>query len=171
MSDDNSPSTELATGETAEPQSEFGRGLIVCLAKFSAHLEGEWFSRVRHAEHWRKMGPDARARIATEAKTHPYGDSARLFAHIFIHRQDADAGLSREIVSWMNGASDHFYDLDRERSPAPLIELADLCLKIGHGFRNEQYTWATVEEIERLWRESCLALDKTLGVTADWGQW
>ena len=55
--------------------------------------------------------------------------------------------------------------------PPVLCELADLCLRIGHGFTGERWTWDTVQTIERLWRESCLAIDAKLGVETDWGQW
>jgi hypothetical protein len=162
--------SETNESSTVE-QSEFGAGVIVCLAKFSGHLENDWYRRCRNAERWRTMSEDARKTIAAESKTHPYGDSARIVADVIVGFDRDDCGLSHSIELWMNAASDHFYDLDRERAPQPLRDLAGLTLKIGHGFTGEKWTWQTVEEIERLWRESCLAIDAQIGTKADWGQW
>jgi hypothetical protein len=153
-----------------QPTSEFGRGPIVCLAKFSAHLENDHFCRALHCERWRSMSAEERKKIVAESKTHPHGDSARLYSDVICSLDAPDAGVSSAIEMWMNCASDHFYDLDHSLAPPSLRELAALALRIGHGFTGEIWTWSTVGEIQRLWRESCLALDAHLGIQADWGQ-
>lgn len=152
-------------------QSEFGAGVIVCLAKFSAHLENDWFHRLMSSKRWMDASPEERARLVSESKSHPHGDAARLVSDIIVYHDSEDAGLSRQIVLWMNAASDHFYDLDRTKAPAPLLELADLCLRIGHGFSGEKWNWETVEKIQQLWQDSCTALDEGMGTVPDWGQY
>lgn len=123
------------------PESEFGAGIVVCLAKFSEHL-------------WSPRDP-SRARETPLPHT---------------QREDPAMVLSDEIEMWANGASDHFYDLD-ERAPKPLKELAALTLQMGHSFTGKQWTNADMERVRELWRESCLAVDAMLEVEADWGKW
>lgn len=103
--------------------SEFGSGIVVCLAKFSEHLGMQRY------------------------------------------RNSVDLEL------WMNGASDHFYDLDRQRAPKSLIQLADLTLEIGHGFTGKNYTEKDYQQILKLWKKSCIAIDKKLNTNPDWGRW
>lgn len=119
-----------------EEPSEFGRGIAVCLAKFSEHLANHHYEYVAKAK---DGGPQE---------------------------------LSLKIEMWMNAASDHFYDLNRDIAPGPLVELADFALKIGHGFTGQVWTMKDVQKIIALWRKACLALDQLLGVEdADWGEW
>jgi hypothetical protein len=153
--------------------SEFGRGVVVCLAKFSEHLwEGGVYTErlIREYAGW----TDAeRARCQAEAQRFPRGDAAQKLGRMYlaeIGHRDRELNLSRLIVMWMHGACDHFYDLDDDKAPAPLRELAALTIRIGRGFIvTEPWTLETVERIRELWRESCLALDRQLGVEPDWG--
>lgn len=153
--------------------SEFGAGLVVCLAKFSAHLENDRCMRIIHAGWWKGADQEKRLRWAGEARQHPRGDSAEIVGDaksVFWHGGTDEKDLSQAIVMWMNGASDHLYDID-ESAPEPLKELAAFCLHIGHGFTDEIWTLDDLKRIHELWQEACLALDQRLGVKADWGQW
>lgn len=157
-----------------EEKSEFGAGVVVCLAKFSEHLWNDHVDRIRDAERWSKMDADAKARERGEAAAYPSGDAAKRMMNVEMaeHVYDgADKAISRLIEMWMNGASDHFYDLDREKAPPTLIELADLTLRIGHGFTGETWTMDHFQEIRDLWRRACLEVDALLNVKADWGEW
>lgn len=111
--------------------SEFGAGIIVCLAKFSEHLHHDIINK---------------------------------------YQKDFD-NFSSNLELIMNGASDHFYDLDRDRSPQSLLELADLSLAIGHGFTGKTWTEADLKRIRFLWQRSCEELDIKLGTNPDWGAW
>lgn len=166
----------MTSAPDAETQgSEFGAGVVVCLAKFAEHLANDQAVEIWKADWWLK-NPQEHARIEREAAKFPHGDCA---AHLRAARSlyadihgSKEAALSHRIRMWMNGASDHFYDLDKERAPQPLRELAELALRIGHGFTDEQWTMETVERIRELWKQSCLAVDRMLGVEKpDWGQW
>lgn len=157
--------------------SEFGAGVVVCLAKFSEHYGTFWEMQVLHAIRWKNMTPEERAKEEWEAKKYPTGDAANRMRDISIvfwegsGRTD-EQQISHAITLWMNGASDHFYDLDRDIAPPSLIELADLCLRIGHGFLQEEiYDETTLKRIRELWQQSCLDVDKRLGTNPDWGTW
>lgn len=154
--------------------SEFGRGVVVCLAKFTEHLANRQAVSVANEIRYRRMTDEEKATEVREAEQHPRGDAAqriasRLYSGIL-------ASLTRDAVSeslerWANGASDHFYDLDRERAPTPLCELADLTLDMGHGFRGQTWTEGDWTRIHDLWRAACLAVDEKLGAAPDWGKW
>lgn len=131
-----------------QEQSEFGSGIVVCLAKFSEHL-------------WNDREPSLDGELS---------DGSRSMRGSKFY--DSDEHLySREVEIWANGASDHFYDLDR-RAPKALRELASLTLEMGHGFTGKVWTPDDMKRVRELWKESCLAIDRRmLHVKADWGEW
>jgi hypothetical protein len=157
-------------------ESEFGRGMVICLVKFSEHLESEMYRRAADAAWWLEQDEATRENKRAEAIKYPIGDSARLLINVesvsIGGSRTEEQGLSDAITVWMNGASDHFYDLD-ENAPESLKGLASLCLRIGHGFRHDEvYTMETMNLIHRLWKLACIELDEMLGVKEpDWGQW
>jgi hypothetical protein len=125
--------------------SEYGAGIVVCLAKFTEHL---WT---------REPGSAGELSDLSRAIMRPGDTKAKLYSH--------------EVERWANGASDHFYDLD-ERAPEPLKELASLTLRMGHGFTGETWTADDMGRVRALWKESCLAVDEMLGIEdPDWGRW
>lgn len=150
---------------TTREVSEFGSGIVVCLAKFSEHLRDSQYQRILTRNWWAELDEEKRQQQRAEAARYPIGDAARRLLDV---RDDFD--LSGSIELWMNGASDHFYDL-APNAPDPLKELAALTLRIGHGFTGETWTMGHVERIRELWQASCLAVDAMLGVEADWGSW
>ncbi len=156
--------------------SDFGAGVVVCLAKFSEHLHEHGPYSENVIREYARWDDDARERAEAEALRFPRGDAVQKLRRMAAMEVGAkyggrDSAISRAIQMWMNGASDHFYDLDRDRAPAPLIELADLTLDIGHGFTGATWTIATVDRVRDLWRQSCLAVDRALGTEPDWGEW
>lgn len=165
---------EVARRLLDTPPSMFGSGLVVCLAKFAQHMEGIFWQNCYFASFWMNMDAEARQKLEMEAAQFRYGDSARRLAavkSVFIMNDGDEAkALAHAIESCMNCASDHFYDLDREKAPLSLIELADLTLRMGHGFTG--YPW-TIEDLDRcygLFKQSCLELDRMLGICPDWGE-
>jgi hypothetical protein len=157
----------------APERSEFGRGIVVCLAKFSEHLHEHGTFSERTIREFARWTPKEKARCQQEAAGYPHGDSAAKLRRMRVAEVmgdgDSAAALSSMIEMWMNGASDHFYDLD-PAAPAPLRELADLTLRIGHGFTGERWTIETADRIRSLWQEACLEVDRRLGVDPDWGE-
>jgi hypothetical protein len=159
-------------------RSDFGAGVVVCLAKFSEHLREHGPYSERLIREYAGWTPERDQQLRLEAERYPTGDAAQKLARISVAEiservrgGDRAAALSSMIEMWMNAASDHFYDLDDGKAPEPLRELAALALNIGHGFTGEQWTIATVDRIRELWRESCLAVDRLLGVEPDWGEY
>src|ERR1044072_4426996 len=105
----------------------------------------------------------------------PYGDAADKLRRVHMYDISLKShGTKEKVVSsyielWANAASDHFYDLDRNLARPPLCELADLTLKMGHGFTDTVWTVEDMDRVRELWKESCLALDLRLGTIPDWG--
>lgn len=173
-----------------EKQSEFGAGLVVCLAKFSEHL---WHDRERDIytyDRWLKKTEAQQAREIEEAAQYPRGDAAERLRTIERFRFDEDGfhrypilaagcetpqayAMSQAIAMWANAAGDHFFDLDTERAPQPLRDLADLMIRMRNTHLNEPTCWtiADLDRVRELWRESCIALDKMLGTVPNWGEW
>jgi len=157
-------------------QSEFGAGLVVCLAKFSEHLRNHSAEAVMYLHQWDTLDETQREARRNEAQRSPRGDAAVFLTRIDYYLTSQffttpETRLSEALWSWANGASDHFYDLDRKKAPPSLRKLADFTLTMGHGFGGETWTWEHWEEILKLWRQACLALDRRLGTTPDWGEW
>lgn len=151
--------------------SEFGAGIVVCLAKFSEHLHEHGPFSERAIREFARWTPEERRRCQAEARRYPRGDSAAKLRRMDVADRagrSREESLSHMIHMWLNAASDHFYDLD-DRAPAPLRELAALTLSIGHGFEDELYGIDVVDRIRDLWRASCEAIDRELGVEPDWG--
>lgn len=155
--------------------SDFGSGIVVCLAKFSEHLREHGPYSELVIREFADIDEAEREQLRAKAERHPRGDAALTLARLDVldviaRFRGREAAISEAIHLWMNGASDHFYGLD-ESAPEPLRELADLTLRIGHGYAEEVWTIETIDRIRELWRLSCLAIDERLGVEADWGEW
>ncbi|HTZ63498.1 MAG TPA: hypothetical protein VMB51_05285 [Solirubrobacteraceae bacterium] len=154
--------------------SEFGAGIVVCLAKFSEHLHEHGPYSERQIREFADWTPQERGRCEAEALRYPVGDAAQKLARMAsaerMREGDRVKALSAMIEMWMNGASDHLIDLD-EKAPEPLKELAELALRIGHGFTGETWTMEHVKRIRELWKAASVAVDRMLGIEPDWGQW
>lgn len=148
-----------------QERSKFGAGVVVCLAKFSEHMWCPAAKRVRD------LLPDSRPTDHTKRAVEFEEEFVAKYPQYKDETTAAQRALSREIEMWMNGASDHFYDLDRERAPQALCDLADFTLDIGHGFKNTQWTKADWYRVHELWREACIAVDRQLGTEPDWGEY
>lgn len=162
-----------------DSRSEFGAGLVVCLAKFSEHLWGGGGAYTEEIIHdfnrYVEMPERRRDKEREEAAQYPSGSSAAFLRNVDIaglgEGMTPERTLSHLVEIWLNGASDHFYELDRELAPDPLVQLADLTLEAGHGFTDKVWGMDTVQKIRDLWRDSCLELDEKLGAEPDWGNW
>jgi hypothetical protein len=148
-------------------QSEFGAGLVVCLVKFSEHLNDRHYQRIWDYVQWLK-NPQGRSPQAFDEEWW-YRDSGR-------NRGDnpQEYALHQTIHMWANAAADHFYDLDEDRAPVPLRELASLMMELRNDHLTDTprlFTLADLDRVRELWRESCLALDEALGTKPNWGEW
>lgn len=158
-----------------ERGSEFGKGVIICLAKFSEHLWNRWAENIIYTIRWQNMTDEERQNIHKEMEIHPHGDASRHYGMIIAmegSRFDNRDAVSSAMELWANGASDHFYDLERDLCPPSLVELADLTLTMGHGFTGQKWTEEDWKKIQKLWEDACYELDLQLGVeNPDWGNY
>ena len=158
-----------------EGKSEFGRGVVICLAKFSEHLFNPSAVTVMNEIQGARLSPQQREIEQAEARQYPHGDAAQQIASRMYSGFLGDLvtdPISQALERWANGASDHFYDLNADLAPAPLKELAELTLSMGHGFTGRRWSEADWDRIHDLWEAACLALDQRFGVKdPDWGEW
>lgn len=159
-------------------ESEFGRGIVVCLVKYSEHINNEMMSSAVYTAQWLYMKDFEKAKIRAEAARYPHGDSARVLNKVnyaCLGQKPSEGRAIHVLSMWANAASDHFYDLDRERAPASLIELADYALDLGHGAglmgRWFDSATTTLEKLDRLWKRATLDVDRMLGIEPEWGTW
>lgn len=154
-----------------EKQSEFGAGVVVCIAKFSEHL---WTDAERRASGLSALlaGKINRAQLSTQAEA----DLARAEGGYPFCRPGQDpltAAAEDAVHMWASGAGDHFYDLDRDRAPQSLCDLADLVLRMRNTHLDSGWTIADggLDRVRELWQESCIAIDQMLGTVPNWGEW
>jgi hypothetical protein len=153
-------------------ESDFGRGLIVCLVKFSEHLHFEGhLQRIYAVERWIKGGmkdtlnsDTAEIELFKKVELKVYKDPERAFSHL--------------IEMWANGASDHLYEIKVPKAwnnnsiGRNVRKLKNLGLTMGHGFPNKTYTLKDIEELRKLVRRIAIAIDKQIGIEdAEWGRW
>jgi hypothetical protein len=152
-----------------EKQSQFGAGVVVCLAKFSEHL---WTEAERRATELVLLldGKITRDRLSTQAAA----DLSRAEGGYPFCQPGQDpltAAAEDAVHMWASGAGDHFFDLDEDRAPQPLKDLADLVIRMRNTHLDSGWTLADggFERVRELWQESCMALDRMLGTTPNWG--
>jgi hypothetical protein len=153
-------------------ESEYGKGLVVNLVKFSEHLHFEGrMHQIYAVDRWINDGmKDGELSSDTEA--------VELFKRIELKVLGGPKkALAHLIELWANGASDHLYDMQipkewRNLAVAKQIrELRDLGLKMGHGFTGTLWTVDDITKLRKLVEKISLAADKKLGLKGDWGQW
>lgn len=153
-----------------EKQSEFGAGLVVCLAKFSEHLgqDNQAWELVWYARGKRKLEQLSRsAQITLELAE---GSRVRMGTCLTVEDYAVDEAISH----WANAASDHLAEICEDQAPQPLRELTELMFWLRNNHFRKPFKAATGEDLERvreLWKQSCLALDRKLGIKPNWGEY
>ena len=153
-------------------ESEFGSGLVVCLAKFSEHLHFEGrLQRIDAVERWIKNG--LKNEITSKRE---YVESFKR-CELPIYKS-VDKAFSHLIEMWANGATDHLYDLRAPKAwgnnsiAKNIKKLKDLGLAMGHGFSERIWTTDDIVELRKLTEKICVAVDKKIGIVdGDWGRW
>ena len=131
-------------------QSEFGRGLVICLVKFAEHAEA-WF---KYQGEFRQI---REAQVVPEQARNLFSES--------------DA-----VVGFFNGASDHLYEIEiPERWQGTTIEsevkeLRHLAMTIRHGSTGQGWSEEDVIKAYDLCRAIALLIDKELGLSPDIGR-
>ena len=138
------------TSRHPKAETEFGKGLIVCLVKFAEHAE-RWGEDKRMYEVLRKREPDS-ANIER-----------------FLNE-------SMAVEMFFSGASDHLFQIEVPKGweeteiVEKVNELREFCLMIGHGFTQRKHTEEDVNKAYDLCEEIALLIDRKLGLEPDIGQ-
>jgi hypothetical protein len=166
-----------------QKSSEFGRGLVLCLAKFSEHFTSRPFAEVIHDAHqWDESG----RKENLENMDRTFRENIEMFKSVYMKtRGSFKLAMSEVIQTWANGATDHLYEIkvppqwqtqltDNEgvKIWQKVKELRDAGL-MGHGFvQNKIYTYNDFHRLIEMTHEICLLIDKKIGIKdADPGEW
>lgn len=163
--------------------SEFGRGIVIPLVKFSQHLGyGETYhSAITAGWRWLEMTPEEKQQKIQESEEYPRGDAAGFMQSLGVAEIYTEAvsntpehAISRMLEMWMYAAADHFYELD-DKAPQALKDLASLALRMGRPWGGDIGKVWGKEDYDRifdLWKEATLQVEAQLGVRdAAWGEW
>ena len=129
----------------SEEQSEFGKGLVICLVKF--------------AEHWERLIADVR-RYKELAKERPdlYSESSAVEIAM---NGAGDHLYDIEVPESMKGTE----------IESMVEELQDKGLKMRLSMQGERYVFEDAAALFQLARDISLAIDKRLGLDAEIGKW
>lgn len=128
-----------------ENQSEFGKGLVICLVKFAEHFE-RWQEQKKLYEGMRKKRPD----LFNESEAvEMYFNAA------------SDHLYDIEVPEKWQGA-----EIGKK-----VKELQDRGLEIGHGYTGKKWAEEDVDDLHKLCREIALLIDKELGLNPEIGEW
>lgn len=167
-------------------RTEFGKGLVVCLAKFAQHLNNEQRLDLSFYKMYIDFKPRTRKMLLSlkPPDKFNFGPDKQKKMRFFVEKANAiykgnlEKALSSEIFMFMNGASDHLYDIEVPESKdwnkirTKVKELQHLGLQMGHGF-NVRKTWTLqdVIRVERLVENICMSIDRKLGLKPDIGNY
>lgn len=157
-------------------ESEFGRGMAICLVKFAEHFENGMAQQIGNVRFFydglkgdmkklEKHGADVQRDV-------------KFFDRVYLAATGSvEKGLSHLMELWANGASDHLYNIEiptrmmKSRLGKLVGKLQSKGLRMGHGFTGEIYTYADFRELQELTEKAALELDKNIGLKPDLGKW
>ena len=127
-----------------QTESEFGRGLVICLVKFAEHFENRFMERIVNQQ--RQEIPNTA--LSYDIKIWATGASDHLY-EMEVPRKWKDSELAKKIK-----------------------ELQTKGLDMGHSFKSGFYTIRDVENLKKLTIEIAFLIDKKLGLAdATLGSW
>ena len=141
-------------------ESEFGKGLVICLVKFAEHLS-MWRS---FQENYKQLREQNKLEISLQK----------------LQGKEGMFSESQAVRLYFSGASDHLQEIEvpkewkNTKIGKKVKELQDLGLGIGHGFRfigEEKCSEADVMKASDLCREIALLIDKKMGLNPELGKW
>jgi hypothetical protein len=160
---------------TEKEESEFGKGLVVCLCKFSEHFMNRHMEQIWAIERWLR-NPNRDNEITSDTPTIESFKRVELkVSKEFGH--DEKYAFSHVIEMWAYGATDHLYNIQVPKKwegtelAKKVTELQELGLSMGHSF-SRQSTFEDIRRLRKLVEEISLEIDKKIGIKdGDWGQW
>ncbi len=158
-------------------KSEFGKGLVICLVKFSEHFENSKFQNVRQYARFLEFTEEQQNKIrsSTPPDNLNYGSVNKSFDwwmnKIVPIWGTPEKTLSHEIEICFSGASDHLYGIEVPKDTSwdnirkEIKRLQNKGLEMGHGFHNKRM-WK-IEDMNELvdsTRKISLMIDKKIGL-------
>lgn len=164
-------------------QSEFGRGLVICLVKFLEHYHWGMANQVKSVAAYLSLEPERREEVMSSEPFSFQGGDWRKDVESFLRVEaevygGLDKGFSSLIHLWANGASDHLYEITvpkrwhRTRLDEIVQQLRDKGINMGHGFPEPRCTYQDFMELRALAEEAVIWIDQHIGLkrVADWGE-
>ena len=167
-------------------KSEFGKGLVINLVKFSEHFNyrGGYLSQIKSILLYLEKNKEERELIISDnpPPNLDYGkdikEEIKMFLKCYLSVFGSyEEAISQLIILWANGATDHLYDIEvpegKEWNKIRKLvnELQKKGLAMGHGFTNKIYIYDDVLELWELVKKICILIDKKIGLIPDWGKW
>lgn len=165
-------------------KSEFGKGLVICLTKFSEHFENNYVRELQIIKSYLKENEKNKELMTSPNPPSglnygkPHMDNLRFFMEKEVPIDGSiEKALSMKIELWANGATDHLYEIEvpeqfkRTTLGKKIKMLQDKGLEMGHGFLGKIWTIEDVEELMNLTREIGVLIDKKLGLKPDIGEY
>lgn len=141
-----------------EPRSsEFGKGLIICMVKFAEHYERKREKFIELLSGNEKLLEKHKTGIEIYGSKEEY--------------------ISKEIETFMNGASDHLYEIyvpegeDWDEIREKVRIMKEKALTMGHGFTETIWKIEDLNEIFGMNREISLLIDIKIGLKPEIGKW
>jgi len=168
-------------------KSEFGKGLVVCLAKFMEHFSNDQMTQLSHRVFCLKKPKDEQEKILSgnPPSNLNYGRDVTEDFIFFINKMvpiwgSVEATVSHDVSMWASGASDHLYEIKAPKGEEwkevrkIIKELQDKGLDMGHGrglMGGKTYTIDDLNELRDLTKKALLLIDEKLGLKPDWGEY
>jgi len=168
-------------------KSEFGKGLVVCLAKFYQHFANQTLKDAYFCDQMMGLPEEDRKKVISDNPPPrlDYGIDTNSNFRFFYTKEIPIWGSAKNVIShritlWANGASDHLYEIgvpkgkDWDKIRNIVEKLQNIGLDMGHGsglMGTTIYTLKDVDYLKKLTEKLLLLIDMKIGLKADWGEW
>lgn len=161
------------------PETEFGKGLIVCLVKFAMHFNNEEARMIHHIHFWHtKLLEDASLLKKYDRSVY---NAVDIFKKVYLEvHKDYDKALSHLIELWLFGAADHLQELSvPDKTILFVIKNMSLGKKIEelqersdtHSVPDRIWTYEDLCKMKWLTLEIAENLDRGLDLQTDKGKY
>jgi len=167
-------------------KSEFGKGLVINLVKFSEHFnyKGGYLRQIKSVLFYLEKNKEERDLMISDdpPPNLDYGkeikEEIKMFLICYLKIwKSYEKAISQLITLWANGATDHLYEIEvpegKEWNKIRKLvsELQNKGLDMGHGFKDKIYVYDDVLELWELVKKICILIDKKIGLKPNWGEW
>ena len=163
-------------------RSDFGKGLVYNLVLFANHFSSSMAERIGQYNFVLSRPKEVQNKILVENPTSEYNYGWNKEVLWWLNKivpiyGSPEKALSHKIVLWVNGASDHLYEIEvpkqwkRKKVGKLINKLKNKGLKMGHGFTGKIYTFDDFVELIDLTNEIALLVDKELGLKPIKAKW